>query len=368
MIPEIDKSIGIEVYSTHFKGIGGRIKSDYDSFIVEEVIKDIRFLDEGYALYRLEKVGIDSNNALNDIEKKHNLRLKIFGLKDANARTIQYVLSKRRGECKEVISKNYSLKFIGYTDYLTRDLLIGNRFKIKILDSNASRDDLESFKEEISKIANFYGYQRFGSSKPITHIIGKHIIKRNFKEAVELLISNNRSFEYNVNKEYTNSKDPIKALRKVPIRIRRLFIDAYKAYIFNKTLSNIIKDGYDLKARPNDVCFILDGKNRLGIFNDKYPSILAIPTVGYGYRANHRFAEIIDAIIKEEGISYKDFYIKEMQEISSSSGFRQALLRCNEFKYSLGPLTISFTLQVGGYATILLRELMKPKDPLLVGF
>ncbi|RMF31708.1 MAG: tRNA pseudouridine(13) synthase TruD, partial [Candidatus Nitrosothermus koennekii] len=184
----------------------------------------------------------------------------------------------------------------------------------------------------------------------------------------ELLINNNKGFEYEVKKEYANSKDPIKALRKVPIRIRRLFIDAYKAYIFNKTLSNIIKNGDDLKARPNDVCFILDGRNRLGMFDGKYQSILAIPTIGYGYKSNHRFAEIIDAIMREEGINHKDFYIKEMQEISSSSGFRQALLYCNEFNYTLEPLTISFTLQVGGYATILLRELMKSKDPLASGF
>lgn len=368
MIPEIDKLIGIEVYSTDLKGIGGRIKSDYDSFIVEEIINNIKFLDKGYALYRLEKVGIDSNNVINDIEKKYNLSLKLFGLKDANARTIQYVLSKRRGEYKEVIDKNYSLKFIGYTSYLTRDHLAGNRFRITVSDANATKDHLESFKKEVDKIANFYGYQRFGSNKPITHIIGRYIIKRNFKEAVELLSSNNKGFEYYVRKEYTTSKDPIKALRRVPIRIRRLFIDAYKAYIFNRTLSNIIKSGYDLKPKPNDICFIFDRKNRLGTFDEKYASILAIPTVGYGYKSKNRFAKIIDDIMREEGINHKDFYIKEMQEISSSSGFRQALLYCNEFNYTLEPLTLVFTLQVGGYATIFLRELMKPKDPIASGF
>lgn len=364
MVPDLDKSIGIEVYSTDFDGIGGKIKFDYSSFIVEEVIKDVKFRDNGYALYRLEKVGIDSIHVINNIAKRYNIRLKIFGLKDANAKTIQHAIATKKGYHKEIIDKRYSLRFLGYVDSLTKNVLLGNRFIITIKDHNAS--NIEEFEECVKeqKVANFYGYQRFGSNRPITHLIGRAIIKRNFRQAVELLIENdNKDFEHLVKLEYERSNDAIKALRKVPIQIRRLFIDAYKAYIFNRTLSIILQRGYDLKPREGDICF---RNGEVGLFTDK--SILAIPTAGYAFKAKSRFVDIIDAIMKEEGINHKDFYLKEMQEVSSQSSFRQAVLNCKDFSYALEPLTLQFMLDSGGYATILLRELMKSTDPIESGF
>ncbi len=369
IIPELDKSIGIEVYSTDLEGIGGKIRTNRSSFIVEEVLNNIEFIPDGYALYRLEKEGIDSEHAIEHIARKYGVTLKIFGLKDANARTIQYAISTRKGYNKEIIEKNYTLKFLGYVKPLTKSILLGNRFSIEISDYNQSKlTTLYIFKDYIDRIANFYGYQRFGTKRAITHIIGKEIVKRNFKNVIEIIRSNsNGDFERKVILEFEKYKDPIRALRKIPIRIRRLFIDAYKAYIFNKTLSRIIMNGYDLKPREGDLSFVFKDRVELEAFNNKYKAILAIPLVGYGFRAKSRFNDIINNTMQEEGIAHKDFYIKEMQEISSESSFRQALLLCKDFSYEL-PLRVRFILQQGGYATILLRELMKPRDPLMANF
>jgi tRNA pseudouridine13 synthase len=56
-----------------------------------------------------------------------------------------------------------------------------------------------------------------------------------------------------------------------------------------------------------------------------------------------------------------------MQELSVEGGFRQLPLLVNDFSYSDG-LVVKFKLPVGAYATILLRELMKPDDPIKSGF
>jgi tRNA pseudouridine13 synthase len=71
--------------------------------------------------------------------------------------------------------------------------------------------------------------------------------------------------------------------------------------------------------------------------------------------------------MKVENISPKDFYLKEMQELSVEGGFRQLPLLVNGFSYS-DNLLISFKIPIGSYATILLRELMKPIDPIKSGF
>ena len=63
--------------------------------------------------------------------------------------------------------------------------MIGNHFKIVIQDC---KNGLTSFSEH-DKILNFYGYQRFGSKRPVTHLIGKAIVQKNFKKAVELILS-----------------------------------------------------------------------------------------------------------------------------------------------------------------------------------
>jgi tRNA pseudouridine13 synthase len=73
--------------------------------------------------------------------------------------------------------------------------------------------------------------------------------------------------------------------------------------------------------------------------------------------------------MEEESVFMKDFYIKELQEVSVEGGFRQASMLCKEFSYSLNDfLETKFVLNKGSYATILLRELMKPNDPIKAGF
>ena len=71
-------------------------------------------------------------------------------------------------------------------------------------------------------------------------------------------------------------------------------------------------------------------------------------------------------ILQQEEISPKDFFIKEMQEASSEGGFRQAAIQCTN--YSANDNVVEFSLSRGSFATILLREIMKPNDPILAGF
>ena len=55
-----------------------------------------------------------------------------------------------------------------------------------------------------------------------------------------------------------------------------------------------------------------------------------------------------------------------MQEVSDEGGYRQVAMKCENF--SVNVPVVSFTLSRGSYATILLREIMKPSDPIVVGF
>ena len=59
-----------------------------------------------------------------------------------------------------------------------------------------------------------------------------------------------------------------------------------------------------------------------------------------------------------------------MQEISESGGYRQAALISKDFKFNTADNStiVEFTLPKGSYATTLLREIIKPDDPIHAGF
>jgi tRNA pseudouridine13 synthase len=405
---------GMECYCTGFAGIGGSIKQDSASFRVSELVDDslLDFSKEfggahRYPLYILEKEGVDSNHALFEIERTHRLRLRVMGIKDAKAVTSQYAGSDRvwQGAPRELRTSHTRLTLQGFTKKpLGRESLTGNEFSITI--SGPSRDDISGFQAEIGKIANFYGLQRFGSERLVTHLVGREIVRRDFAKAVEFLLSYTTEYDTESSREIREKcrdpanykqalkamprgmdierqllgalvagKDGAAALRAVPLQIRRLFVQAYQAYIFNRCVSKAIAYGEDIsKPKPGDLCFEMEGPFTFGRIKKYDPDAKAqmVPAVrmaGYTFQPGKgRFEAITKELLEQEGVTAKDFYVKEMQELSQQGGFRQAPLWCRDFAFHTSPLTVSFKLPKGSYATTLLRELMKPDDPIKAGF
>ena len=191
MIPKIDSKIGILAYTTDFSGCGGTIRNQKDDFNVSELITEKSSsricLESGFAVYKLQKNGIDTTHALNEIFKKYGMKLKSLGLKDASAVTEQFVFTTYKTDQHfEISEQKYNLKKVGFTDkVLSKKEMIGNHFRIKI---DGASDELSKF-HEFDKILNFYGYQRFGSRRPVTHLIGRSLIQKDFAGAVDLLLS-----------------------------------------------------------------------------------------------------------------------------------------------------------------------------------
>ncbi len=399
MVPKIDSEIGIFVYSTSFEGAGGRIKSTSDSFFVSEVLdqKTLSKISQinGYAVYKLKKHGIDTNHALDEIFTVHGLRLKALGLKDANAATEQFVCSTNTYKSPERFTTNrYSLERVGFvTKPLTKRDMVANHFEIKIEDTLFSK--IENF-SEYDKILNFYGYQRFGSKRPVSHLIGKAIIQNDFERAVSLLLSFSTEYDLPENtkirkmlkdksnyakvlnelppqmdlervvlKEMVEYDDPFRAMRTLPLSIRRFFVQAFQSYVFNCSVSLAFEDGEELfLPKQGDICY--DKKHTLGKFENDPEQRLAIPLVGYSYYRKNRFDHQISKILEREQVHARDFFVKSMQEVSDEGGFRQTVIKCENF--SVVEPMVSFILSRGSYATVLLREIIKPQDPIRAGF
>ncbi len=394
-MPGLDADIGIRIYTTGSAGCGGRIKENIGDFAVSEELRahalDHISQDSGYAVYVMRKAGIDTAHALRRAQKQTGQRLKALGLKDARATTQQYVCAtSRSARLAEYSDGTVSLDPVGYVPRpLSGRDMAGNAFAIKVTGHDGSLAEFA----EWEKILNFYAYQRFGSAHAVTHLVGRAIVLKDWRRAADLLLGFSAPYEpesaaglrrrisecktyaemlevmpHSMDIERTlagelgRGAEPLDALRRLPVQIRRLYVQAYQSYIFNSALSSLAESGEPLEPHQGDVCYGAD--DRLCRYGKK-GDMLAMPLVGHSYYPKTRFAGAIRDVLVAEGITPGDFAVRDMQEAAAEGGFRTVAI--GAVRPTIDSDTIHVTLRRGSYATALLREVIKPEDPVSAG-
>jgi len=419
--PTLDISIGMTVYATPYEGIGGRLRVKLEDFLVEEVLEDIVFkhisekpMKQGcYVLYSLTKRGLDTLHAVKIVEKIFGARVNYLGIKDADAIASQYITIPADAERSQLsLPDRITLKKLGYLPYpLNRSHLIGNRFSIKIREVERRQNIPQIIDAVLKKgVPNYFGYQRFGSRRPVTHLIGRALVKRRFDEAVNILLTYTTKDEKDdiqqarkiLSENYLNA-DPedlpptldlerqvlkslraqpnnyVRALRSIPLRVRRLFVNAYQSYIFNRTLSKAIEDGEELSSIYQSDLYaevigvkILEARRAEGKIDNSKKVVLLCPLVGYNFKEEDfgRLGQYASKVLLEEEVSPRSFYIDEMPELSVGGGVRAATIVLTGLNTQISEevLSLETTLGKGCYITSLLREVMKPQDPVKAGF
>ena len=448
--------MGIEVYATRSLGIGGAIRQFVEDFIVEEVlvngskaqvypVKDYGEIEdvkkERYLLCVLIKRNWDTFRAIREIANQLNInsgRVQIAGIKDAKAVTAQHITIEdvTPKEVKKIKVSDIEVRPLGYfRSKLSSYFLLGNNFHVTIRAVNHSKTTIkkrlaETLKElkTIGGVPNFFGHQRFGTTRPITHLVGKAIVQGNFKKAAMLFLAKPSPFEHPESREAREQlhstqdfekalkifpkqlhyerlmlkhlakkpKDFVGAFRRLPPKLRQLFPQAYQAYLFNKFLSRRIACGLPLNrveagdyivnversGLPMIRMYKIVGAQKLGEFNQavkKGRMRLALPIIGFKQSTSQGVqGEIEKEILEEEGITPEQFRVSLMPEISAKGELRTALTELRD--YSLCEISrdtanppkylvrVHFTLYRGSYATVFLREIMKPRNPIKAGF
>jgi tRNA pseudouridine13 synthase len=106
---------------------------------------------------------------------------------------------------------------------------------------------------------------------------------------------------------------------------------------------------------------------------------VALPLVGFGQRLSEgEMGEIEAAVLKAKGLDLNSFRVQNLPGICGKGGLRPVVSPIRDFNLvDISPtgensgdnrVKIGFTLLRGSYATILLREIMKPQDPIEAGF
>lgn len=454
-VPDLEKSIGIEVYGTDAEGIGGKIRDKPDHFIVSEVLVDgtkasVRGENPSsvlgssdsispYLLCVLIKKGWDTIGAVKAIADRLKIgaeRVQIGGMKDANAVTAQHITIKGIGprDVQKINVKNLVIRPIGYVrNEMSSYFLFGNCFQITTAAierlSGALEHQIERIIGQITMLGgvpNFFGHQRFGTTRPLTHLIGKAVVEGRFRDAVMLLLTEPSSYEHpqsaETRKRLQESEDFKRALNEFPIQLRyerlilghlakkeedflgafvrlparlqMLFVQAFQSFLFNRFLSERLKreiglceafDGdYIVKVEKRGLPLIQTAKKvrdvNLGEVNRRLKEgrlRLALPLVGFKQQLSSGLqGEIERKTLSDEGTEPNSFRVSEIPEIGSRGSLRTMITPLIEFNYrTIGdvdkmPISLStdFLLQKGSYATVFLRELMKPKDLVAAGF
>ncbi|MBN2478137.1 tRNA pseudouridine(13) synthase TruD [Candidatus Micrarchaeota archaeon] len=375
------------------------IKNNAEDFVVEEISFEGEVLEAGgklerkgegdYTHFILEKKNWTTQKAVNEISKRLGIgkkRVSYAGTKDRNALTVQ-LCSVFRVEPEKLLSLNIKDIQINGAWKSDKELklgdLAGNRFKIKIRDTDA--EDVEEKITDISnelerEFPNYFGEQRFGSSRKNTHEVGKFIIKgdaenavMNYltetegeknKEAVEARkeLSETQDFKKAFHffpKHLTLEKimlshlskspnDFANALRKLPRKTLLMFVHAFQSYLFNLAVSERIKEGKIKKEKGERFC----GTNRYGFpdLENEGNEWLCIKIIGYESILNEREKKLLSS----EGIREEQFKVRIIPEIGSKGSMRTFFSPLKDFEFSANEF--KFSLPPGSYATSALRE------------
>ena len=441
----------MEYYVTDSDGVGGRLREADDHFRVRELE---RFSTEPvdadadaypHLVFRATLRGWDTNDfaaRLSDALGISRERVNWAGTKDKYAVTTQLFsvygadpddLPDVDGAELEVLGRaGRSLEFGD---------LAGNEFALAVSDperpANAERitEELQVFggledapgRGDASGtsigVPNFFGQQRFGSRRPITHEVGLEIVRGDWEGAVLAYLGrpteaepegtqeartfleetrdwqaalerfpNRLRYERSMLHELAEcdgepGPDEFRAaLERVPSNLQRLFVHAAQSYAFNRMLSERLERGlpFDRPVAGDVVCFAdadapagleLPDADRLQRVDERRVdsvtrhcergrAFVTAPLVGTETDlADGEQGEIERAVLDDLGLAPADF---DLPGEFYSSGTRRAILVRTDLEVDAEPLSLSFALPKGSYATVVAREFLKV-DPIDLG-
>ena len=432
----LEREVGMAYYVSDADGTGGQLRVDPEDFQVRELEQfDIQPVDADTAAYphllcRVRLRGWDTNDFAGVLSDRLGIsreRVSWAGTKDKHAVTTQ--LFSVDGIAPEELPdlSDAEVEIVGRAGrpILFGDLA-GNAFEITVRNpeqpTNAEQITAEirdfagttTTEETLVGVPNYFGQQRFGSHRPVTHEVGLAIARNDWEGAVMAYVGNPSEREPESTQEARAFVDEARdwqealerfpkrlgyersmlhrladgddepadfraALETVPTNLQQLFVNAAQSYIFNKILSERLRRGlpFDEPVAGDVVCFAdeaapagleLPDQNSIQRVDESRVKTVArhcargrafvtAPLVGTETDlANGRPGNIERAVLDEVGIEPSAF---DLPGEFHSTGTRRAVLVRTTLDYETEPLRLSFQLPRGSYATVVLREYLK---------
>jgi len=438
---DIERAVGIAYYVSDSEGAGGRLRDAPEDFRVREIeafdVEPVAADPDAYPhlVVRATLRDWDTNDfasALSDRLGMSRERVSWAGTKDKRAVTTQLfsVDGVAPPELPDLPDADIEIVGRAGRPVLFGDLA-GNAFEVTVREPDrpgvvdAISDDLRAFagtagRDGTVAAPNYFGQQRFGSKRPVTHEVGLAIVRDDWEGAVLAYVGNpsgrepdrtraarafvdetrdweralerypghlgyERAILHRLAEGDDEPSDFRAALETAPTNLQWLFVNAAQSYVFNRILSVRLDRGLPF-AEPvagDVVCFAdadapdglaLPDTDRTQRVTDERVSTVARhcergrafvtgPLVGTETAlADGEPGDIERTVLDEVGTDPAAF---ELPGEFHSEGTRRAITVRTDLEVSRDPLTFEFELPRGSYATVLLREYLKcdPADP-----
>ena len=420
-----EAGIGMLYYLTDCAGTGGRLKKEPQDFIVREVADPLPQSEDGkYTIADVTSTNWETNRLIRLVSKSMRIsreKVGFAGTKDKRAVTTQ----RMSFECDPSKLGLVTLEDVEFSNVFRSDVpvrmgdLKGNRFVINVHDTDTSpsetREIIDRVTSEVSETGgfpNYFGVQRFGIARPVTHLVGERIVKgdlqgavetylfhpsdseeeivRNPREdlrkcngdysAIDLLLPKTMGFEQIlVNHLRENPGDYKGAIEVMPNNLQMMFTHAYQSYLYNFMLSERMARGMPLD-RPvvGDTVIPVDAD---GVPSHEEPvtvtdrniriverqvskgkAYVAITVFGSdGSFSEGEMGEIERKIVSEAGVEAEDFMVTGLPHCCATGDWREILCRVRDLETAIDDsgYSLSFFLTKGNYATCLMREYLK---------
>lgn len=429
---ERERAVGMAWYASDTDGMGGRIRQQHEDFVVEECDEltleplDADPGDYPHLIVRVTLTGWDTFDFVHTLGNRigvHSEAIGWAGTKDKRAVTTQSISVQGIEPADLPDVEHARIEPIGrFGRALFFGDLVGNAFRIRIRDADAPErrepiaDELEALGDGRLAVPNFFGQQRFGSIRPITHRVGEAIVRGDWAGATDAYLAasspaepaRTRAFREEAadSDDWANLLDRVPgqlqyertilggladgeshraALDRLPRRLRQLFVHAFQSYLFNRIVSERLDREIPL-AEPVEgdvVCFARE-TDALGLVPDPDRAqrvderrlrpvsrhvaagraFVTAPLLGHEVTPGTGVpGEIAREVLAEHDVTPADF---ELPEPYDAGGTRRAALVHPSVRWEVDPLTTAFELPSGSYATVVLREYLKV-DPIHLG-
>jgi tRNA pseudouridine13 synthase len=384
-----------------------KVKQHPDDFQVEE-LTDIVPTDRGaFAIYRLEKGGWTTPDALRVVRRcwKVDLpRLSHGGLKDRHARTVQY-FTIFRGPPRGLTHHDLKVDYLGQltTPYTSKDIR-ANRFRITL--RAVQPDALLRAQEAVEEVRadglpNYFDDQRFGSVGEKQRFIARSLILGRYEEAVRLALAAPYAFDRAPQKrekailhthwrnwkkcqellprgaardlvDYLVSRpdDFRGAVARLAPELGGLYLSAYQSHLWNQILARCLREFcrpeqlFPVRLRLGEVPMHrrLDDAQRIDLAALGIP----LPSARARLASSDPRLPLIEAALAEEGFRLHELKIRGVRKPFFSKGERAALCLPAGLEHRVGndelhegrrKLLLSFELPRGSYATLLVKRI-----------
>jgi len=421
-----ETGIGMHNYLCDTDGTGGHLKTLPEDFIVREISDPPRQKDNGdYSIATVTARNWETNRMVRLMSRSMGVsrdRIGFAGTKDKRAITTQLMSVYGTEELwQKVDLKDLKIENIyrGARGIEIGDL-IGNDFEISVknctMDPSQIRETVDSdisIIKQTGGFPNYFGVQRFGAVRPVTHRVGERLVRGDIKGAVMTYISFTTDEEEErlrlirerfqkadvsewaeirqtmppamafermmLSKLIENPEDWVGAIEILPANLQMMFVHAYQSLLFNEMLSRRMDAGLPLNMPvEGDIIIPLDANKIPQHENPILTTSKNIDLVTRQVRAGRAFVtitlfgsdgelaegemgEIERKVIEENKLSHEDFVIPELSRCTSKGSRREILCPMKDIGYEMNDegYKLKFSLPKGNYATCLLREFMK---------